>query len=177
VHHLPPFLITLMLVVVTSLTLGGDLLATFDSLTRSAASVRSRSEENASTMISGPLGLSISATSTFQITLKNEGSVSLGQFADWDAIIEVQKAPGLGIAYLTYTEDANPDTDQWTVKEIYLNAASSTAEIVGPGILDPAEEVVILANPSPSIVANTYDRATFVTPNGITTKVLFEVVP
>ena len=69
-HHLPPFLITLMLVVVTSLTLGGDLLATFDSLTRSAASVRSRSEESAGTKIAGPLGLSISATSTFQITLK-----------------------------------------------------------------------------------------------------------
>ena len=69
-HHLPPFLITLMLVVVTSLTLGGDLLATFDSLTRSAASVHSRPEENASTKIAGPLGLSISATSTFQITLK-----------------------------------------------------------------------------------------------------------
>ena len=146
-----------MLVVVTSLTLGDDLLATFDSLAHSAASVRSGSEESTNTKIAGPLGLSISATSAFQITLKNEGSVSLGQFADWDAIIHVQKAPGLGIAY--------------------LNVASSTAEIVGPGILDPDEEMVILANPSPSIVENTYDRAIFVTPNRIAIKVLFEVVP
>ena len=176
-HILPTFLISLLLILIAGLTLAGDLLATFESLTQSAISVRSRSEQRANTKIAGPLGLSVSATSTFQITLKNEGSVALGQFADWDVIMEVQKAPGLGIAYLTYTEDASPGANQWTVKKIYLNAASSTSEIVGPGVLDPGEEMVILANPSPSITANTYDRATFVTPNGIATKVVFEVVP
>ena len=103
--------------------------------------------------------------------------MALGNFSDWDVIFEVQKAPGLGISYLSYTTSSSPATGEWTAKGIYLNAASSTAEIRDPGIFNPGEEMIILANPSPSVVANTYDRAVSSTPNGVAAKTIFHVVP
>ena len=165
-----------MLILITGLTLAGDLLATFESLTQSAVSVRSRSEQSANTKIAAPLGLLVNATSTFQITLKNEGSVALGQFADWDVIFEILETSCLGIAYLTYTENASPGPNQWTVQGIYLDASSSTPEIVGPGVFNPGEEMIVLVNPDPSVAHKSYNRATFVTPNGITTKVILEAL-
>ena len=98
-------------------------------------------------------------------------------FDDWDLIFEVQEDPGLDVVYLTYSSTTPPATSTWAVQGIYLNASSSTAEIVDPGIFNPGEEMVIVANPSPSVVANTYDRVTFVTPNGIVTKVIFKINP
>ena len=46
-----------------------------------------------------------------------------------------------------------------------------------PGVFNPGEEMVVVANPSNQVKANTTDRATFVTPNGVVAKVIFEVVP
>ena len=63
------------------------------------------------------------------------------------------------------------------MKGIYLDASTLVGEIVDPGVLNPGEEMIILANPSPSVVATSYDRATFVTPNGTSVKVIFKVVP
>ena len=37
--------------------------------------------------------------------------------------------------------------------------------------------MVILANPSPTITENTHNRATFVTPNGVSAQIIFEVHP
>ena len=81
----------------------------------------SRSQAETDTRISGPIGMSVNATSTVTMTLANDGDVTLGRFADWDAIMEIQTSPGLKISYLSYTENASPGADQWTVKGIYLD--------------------------------------------------------
>ena len=171
------FLLTVSVLMVTLFTIAGDMLGTFRDITDSLDKIRTLSEDRADTSIAGPTGLSVAATSTVRVTLANDGRVALGRFSDWDVIFEIQKPPDLKISYLTYTQNASPGANQWTVGAIYLNAASSTPEIVDLGIFNPGEDMVVLANPSPSVEANTDDRVTFVTANGVTVKVMFEVVP
>ena len=151
-------------------------MASFTDVTTSWDVLQQRADSRADTRIAGPLGLTVSATSTVEITLVNEGDSALALFADWDVLFEVQESPGLAIAYLTYTTSTSPSANQWAIKGIYLNAASSTPETIDPGVFNPGEEMVIVANPSPSVQSGTHDRASFVTPNGSTAKVIFKVV-
>ena len=160
-----------------SFNVGESLLDSFQEITSGCTVLQMRSEQKADTKITGPLGFAVSASSTVQMTLVNEREVALGEFSDWDVIFEVPEAPGLGIAYLAYTTDAVPGSNQWKVKGIYLDASTLVGEIVATGVLNPGEEMVILVNPSPSVVTTSYDRATFVTPNGTSVKVIFKVVP
>ncbi len=84
--------------------------------------------------------------------------------SDWDVLFKVQKSPAL--AYLTYTTSTSPGSSQWSVKGIYLYAASSMPEVMGPGVFNPGEEMAVLANPSSLALDGTPDRITFVTPDG-----------
>ena len=172
-----PYMMTALLMIVVVFGLGTDMVRIFDDVTGSWRVLQDRSDRQVDTRISGPIGLSLSATSTLQITLTNDGDAALGRFSDWDVIFEVQKVPGLGISYLRYTTSTSPATGEWTAKGIYLNAASSTPEIIDPGVFNPGEEMVVLANPSPSVTGNTYNRAIFSTPNGVAAKTIFHVVP
>ena len=58
-----------------------------------------------------------------------------------------------------------------------LPAKELSPEVIDPGTLNPGEEMIIRANPTTSLLADTYDRATFATPRGVDAKVIFEVVP
>ena len=176
-HVAIAFFFTTDALVVVLFAIGRDMLETFGDVTDAWYLIEARTEERSDTKITGPMELSVSATSTVQITIVNDGKVALGRFADWDVIVEVQTDPGLGISYLSYATSSSPATGEWTKKGIYLNAASSTPEIVDPGVFNPGEEMVVLANPSPSVTANTYDRAIFSTPNGVTLKTIFHVLP
>ena len=153
------------------------MLASFTDVTTSWDVLQQRSDSRVDTRIAGPVSLSVSATSTVEITLVNEGEAPLAQFADWDVIFEVLTTSDLGLAYLTYTSNPAPVASQWTVQGIYLNAASSTPEVGDPGVFNPGEEMIVLVNPSPFVRGNTYERVTFVTPNGVSAKVIFEVLP
>ena len=177
-HVLVTYLITAALLLVTFVSIGDDILATFAGITEAWPVIRKRSDQRVNTKIERPTNLSVSAAPSVQITLFNTGTAAVGPFRDWDVLFEVQKSPGLAIATLTYTENASPGANQWTVQSIYLDDSASPPknEIVDIGTLNAGEKMVVLANPSPTVTANTHDRATFVTPNGVTAKVIFEVV-
>lgn len=175
-HVVIAHMLSAALVLIVLATLGERMMASFTDVTTSWDVLQQRADSRADTRIAGPLGLTVSATSTVEITLVNEGDSALALFADWDVLFEVQESPGLAIAYLTYTTSTSPSANQWAIKGIYLNAASSTPETIDPGVFNPGEEMVIVANPSPSVQSGTHDRASFVTPNGSTAKVIFKVV-
>ena len=88
----------------------------------------------------------------------------VARFSDWAVLFKVQKSPAL--AYLTYTTSTSPGSNQWSVKGIYLYATSSMPEVMDPGVFNPGEEMVVLANPSPLVLDGTHDRVTCVTPDG-----------
>ena len=165
------FVLTSAASILIIFTLIGNTLVVFGDLFGAWNGLESRSEERAASKIAGPSDLSMQALPMIELTLTNEGDIPLGPFEDWDVIFETQLSSTLGVSYLTYTSSTSPGQNQWTVLGIYLNAASSTPEIADPGILDPGEQMVVLANPSPAHGGNTYGRATFVTPNGLTTRV------
>lgn len=152
-------------------TLIGSTLVHFGDLFVAWTALETRSEQRAATKIAGPSDLSMQAVPMIKLTLTNEGNVPVGPFAVWDVIVETRISSTLGVSYLTYTTSSSPASNEWAVLGIYLNAASSTPEIADPGMLDPGEQMVVLANPSPALGGNTYGRATFVTPNGATASV------
>ena len=178
-HVIVTYVFTMGLMMLTLLTIGRDMLVTFDSVADAWRGLQTRTEAMQQARIAGPVGLSVDATSTVQITVTNEGDAALGRFKEWDLIVETQQSPGLGISYLSYTTSTSPSANQWTVEGIYLDASSDPkkSEIVGPGSLDPGEAMIVVANPSPGVKADTYDRATFVTPNGLGAEVIFHVLP
>ncbi len=170
-------MISMAIMLSVVLTVGDSLIETFGDVSTEWVGQQDRIEDQADTRVTGPFGLEITASSTVQVTLINDGKEPLAMFDDWDLIFEVQESPGIDVVYLTYSSTTPPATGAWAIEGLYLNASSSTPEIVEPGVFNPGEEMVIIANPSPSVVADTYDRITFVTDNGTVTKVIFKVNP
>ena len=153
-------------------TLGRDLLGVFTDMRDSWALLETRSTQRADTIITGPGSLSVQTVPKIRITLTNEGDIAVGRFGDWDVIFEIQQSPGLAITRLAHTTSSFPASNEWTVQGIYLDATALTGEIVDPGILNPGEEMIVLANPNPPFGGDRYGRVIFVTSNGATAKVM-----
>ncbi|MCH7800596.1 MAG: hypothetical protein IIC24_03525 [Chloroflexi bacterium] len=175
-----PAMLAIILFVVTLVTISSTVITAADEIRQAMAAQEARSLPQIDTEINtSPQPISFQATSTFELTLINKGNTSIGDFSNWDVIAEIQQATTTSITYMTYTTSTSPSANEWTLLGIYNNVASTPkfAETFSPGILDPGESMVALLNPSPSVVSNTYDRVTFVTPTGVTAKVIFEILP
>ena len=92
---------------------------------------------------------SASATSTrldghsdVDVTLANRGDLTYALFSKWDVHAHYTHMGGINeslwLPYATTLAD-----DSWTVQQIYLDAASSSTEVLEPGILNPEEEALI----------------------------------
>jgi hypothetical protein len=168
---------TSIMIFFVGMTLGRDLIHGFSDLSQSWTSFTDGIEARAETRLSGEVDLSIATGDPVDIMLVNAGTVSLGNFAEWDVIFEIQEDPGLSIDYLLYT-DIVPGADRWTVMGIYLDGVLPlTEEIVDPGVLNPGEKMIVRASPTTVRVEDTYNRAVFVTPEGISATVVFASTP
>ncbi|HAZ31414.1 MAG TPA: hypothetical protein DCY61_01735 [Dehalococcoidia bacterium] len=108
-----------------------------------------------------------------EMTLKNEGESKLKDFGRWDVIVQYRDtATTLLIKRLLYVE-GEPGNDQWTVKGIYLDAATRNPEVFESGILNPDEEMIIRMRLNPPVGVGTTNRATIATPNGVSTSATF----
>jgi glutamine cyclotransferase len=151
---------------------------------RSRASVTQqeiRTTQEVNTTINGPeKRIEVQASSTIELTVHNAGNTPIHEFDRWDLVLENRlSTSSTSISYLSYTTSTQPGSNEWTLLGIYNNASSTTRvlETFGPGVLDPGEAIVALLNPSPAVVPDTFDRATFVTPTGVTAKIIFKVLP
>lgn len=97
------------------------------------------------------------------ITLRNEGNLSLCQFAKWDVILRYGDGNTIWIPY-------GQTTPGWSISGIFFQGLP---EVLQPGILDPCEEMNILLRLSTPVSENVTNLATISTYNGITTKILF----
>ena len=172
---IPAVFMTAIIMAIFSI-LARDVTGVFDDLRASRTTQRVRAVQQIVTEFNRHANsTSVAAAPTVRLTLINVGNTALAQFADWDVIFEIQGSPGLAIARLGHTTSSSPALNEWTVQGIYLDSTALTQEVADPGVFNPGEEMIVLARPSPSVTANTYDRATFVAPNGVTAKVIFEV--
>lgn len=109
-----------------------------------------------------------SAGALVEITLRNSGSTKLADFDQWDLLMQYYTATDEYVmAWFPYTPSAVPESNRWTVKGIYLDAAAATPEVYEPGILNPTEEIVIQIKVAPEIGANTTNLATIAVANGV----------
>ena len=170
------FLFTAAITLLVLFTVGTDVVTSFAQLSGSWTGFQDRAERKVDTRISGPPGQWAGQDPTVKLVVANTGKVPLRQFDDWDVVFETQQSPGLGISYLTYTSGTPSGANEWTVDGIYRDASDLSPETLDPGVLNAGEEMVVLAKPDPPVVLDTFDRATFSTPNGVTAEVIFEII-
>lgn len=170
------FLFTSSLIIAVVMAFGEDMIDTYSTLTNRWDTLNGEWEERSNTQINAESGGTVTEGLSISMIVRNTGRVALEKFGDWDVILEVPRDPEQGIYYLSYTTDDHLCPNEWFVKGTYRDASSSTPETVGPGMLDPGEEMVIQALPRIQVEAGTYVRATVMTPNGIGAQLILEVI-
>ena len=102
---------------------------------------------------------------TIELTAKNEGQVSISDFAQWDVIIQEQ---GANADYMTYSASCPPGDNQWAVKGIFIS--DNVPEVFDLNILDPGEELVLDINPGAAMTVGQTLKITLSTSNGVTSQ-------
>jgi len=122
------------------------------------------------------LGVAVlDAGATVEFTVRNSGETKLRGFDSWDLFISYQEAAGTGLQLqrLSYTASTSPAAGEWTVAGIFTDASASSTEIHEPGIVNPAEELVVRAAVSPSIAGGTSNSIALSVTNGVTVEAAF----
>ena len=132
-----------------------------------------RVEQTARTKIAGVSATTLPGDTEVRLVIKNSGEVSLSDFKHWDMLVQyTDSLGGLSIQSLTYSTSSPPASGQWAVDGIF-QVASSTAEVLEPGILNPSEEVVLLTRVSPDVGTGTDNVATVSTSHGVAASLVF----
>ena len=172
------FLLTTIMMASILFALGDRALTAFARISETWTDVEERSLGDIQTRLRGPIGLTAKAASTtVEIILTNIGDDPLEQFSKWDVIIETWHSDCPKITYLTYSTTTPPAAGRWAIKDVYLNAASSTPEVVDPDVLNPGEQAVIEVNPDHPLVVNSYNQVMLATPNAVVTRTIFKIEP
>ena len=147
----------------------------FQDVGEAAAALHLSAEHRAQTGVDDLTPACLEAGRDLELVLKNSGTITLSEFADWDVVAHLQEPGGVRVVYLDYTESATPGANQWTNKGIYSNAEDLTAEISEPGRLNASEEMTVLLNLAPDHVAGSDARVILTTANGISAYASFEI--
>ena len=106
-----------------------------------------------------------------EITIRNNGEVSLNDFPSWDVIVKYTSNTATHAKWLAYTSSNPPEDNKWTVSGIYFGVSPETIE---PNILNPGEDMKILMQLDPAIKNKTTAWATISTPNGVASQIIFQ---
>ncbi len=158
-------IITVMLFGV--LTLGQGYLATQEAMMQSWQAVEAQAAERARTDVVVTAAHCLPAGDVVELMVRNAGSTKLADLAHWDVLLQYSAAGGPVARWYPYAGTALPPVNQWGVQGIYQDAALAVAEVYGPGILDPGEEMVVHIRVSPPMAAGSMALAVVSTPNGV----------
>lgn len=168
------FLIGISLFLYAGLTIFETSLKTQEAITESWVEMESRATFRANTAVVPTDVAVMNGGSVVEVTLKNSGSSRVTDFDHWDVMFQYyDNSDDYYISWYPFASGGNPN-NKWQVEGIYVDAASSTAEVFEPGILNPSEEIVIRLRVSPSIGSNTINMISIGTTEGITTSTLVE---
>jgi len=111
------------------------------------------------------------------LTVQNSGESKLADFDRWDVILHCYTASGqYRISRLTFAVGAPPG-EGWAVEGLYLDASEGIAEVYEPGVLNPGEEVVILAYLAAPLEEGATHMVVVGTSNGATSTRQFATTP
>ena len=165
-------IIAIAIILGGTVTLVSSAISPIDSLTNSWKQMTQQSEEIARTDIDATdatVPAPYSGTRV-EITIRNEGKVSLCNYDSWDVIVQYYSDnTSYSAEWLPYTTSLADNN--WTVSGIYFNGSSETFE---PDILNPGEDMKLLMQLDPPVMTNSTNWATISTANGVSTRVLFQ---
>ena len=108
-----------------------------------------------------------------ELTVRNEGKVSLCDYNSWDIIIQYYSDNTTrAVEWLPYT--ITLEDNKWTVPSypdgISYNGSPETYE---PNILNPGEDMKVQIQLDPPVKLNSTNWATVSAPNGVSTRTIF----
>ena len=170
-------LICVAMVLVAVLTLTDSSFYSVDVISGSWKEMEERTGDVSRTEISN-VDESTCDGANVEVTLKNDGQVTLAGFDEWDVVLEHYSGDGTdyNVNWLTYNSGVLGN-NEWNIEGIYLDASAPTSEIYEPDFFNPGEEMKISMKLNPVVASETTNRATISTPTGITAEVMFAGPP
>lgn len=157
-------IICIALIVLGGMTMSQGFLTSADTTAFSAEMISAREGEIMRTDVDTVRAAYLSWGDLLRVTVANSGQTKLANFNKWDAIVNYYDGAGVyHTEWLPYTEGELED-NQWQKARIGLNGPTEYFE---PGILNPGEELVILARLNPPPADGTTVAVAIATPNGI----------
>jgi hypothetical protein len=156
-------IICIAMIVVGGMTLSHGILTSTDTAALSVDEISVREGEIARTRLDTLRAEYLAWADLVRVTVENTGQTKLAGFDKWDLIVHYNDGGSLHTIWLPYTTGALGD-NEWQKARIGLNGP---LEYFEPGILNPGEELVMLAKLSPLPGGNTTGDLTVVSPNGI----------
>jgi hypothetical protein len=156
-------IICIAMIVVGGMTLSHGILTSTDTAALSVDEFSVREGEIARTRLDTLRAEYLTWADRLRIIVQNDGQTKLASFGKWDLIIRYNDGASWHAVWLPYTE-GELDDNEWQKAKIGLNGPSESFE---PGILNPGEDLVMLARLSPLPGDNTTGEITVVSPNGV----------
>jgi hypothetical protein len=156
-------IICIAMIVVGGMTLSQGILTSTDSAVLSMESISVREGDIMRTNLEALRAAQLAWGNDLRVTVKNSGQTKLASFGKWDFIVSYLSADSqMHSTWLPYTT-AILGANQWQKARIGLDGP---LEYFEPGILNPGEEMVIMARLDPA-PGNTNGDISLTTPNGI----------
>jgi hypothetical protein len=162
-------IICIAMIVVGGMTLSQGILTSTDTHALTVDEISVREGEIARTDLSAVRAEYLSWADRLRITVANEGQTKLAMFSKWDLIIHYNDGATYRTEWLPLTTGELND-NEWQMARIGLNGP---VEFFEPGILNPGEELVMLARVSPLPASNTTGEITVASLNGINDSISF----
>jgi hypothetical protein len=165
-------IICIAMIVVGGMTLSHGIMTSADSAAVGVEAISIREGEIMRTDIALLHAVELHWSDYLRLTVKNTGQTKLSSFNKWDVMVTYTDSLGTSYSkWLPYTIE--PLTaNRWVKARIGLEGPTDYFE---PGILNPSEELVILASLDPLPGDATNIIASVVTPNGIDSSMSFPV--
>jgi archaellum component FlaG (FlaF/FlaG flagellin family) len=112
--------------------------------------------------------------SRVELTVRNEGKVSLYDYNSWDIIVQYYSDNSTrSVAWLPYT--VSLEDNKWTVPP-YPDGISynGSPEVFEPNILNPGEDMKVQIQLDPPVCLNSTNRATISSSNGVSARTMFK---
>jgi len=163
-------IICIAMIVVGGMTLSQGILTSADTAATSVQEISVREGEMMRTDIDTARAAYLAWSDLLRVTLKNTGQTKMASYDKWDVIANYFDSTGNYTSRWLPHTDSTPVDNEWQNARIGLNGPT---EFFEPGILNPEEEMVILAHLNPPPGNATNGNITVATPNGIHSSISF----
>ncbi len=163
-------IICIAMILVGGMTLSQGILTSVDTAATSVQEISVREGEMMRTDIDAVRAAYLAWSDLLRVTLKNTGQTKMASYDKWDVIANYFDSTGNYTSRWLPHTDSTPVDNEWQNARIGLNGPT---EFFEPGILNPEEEMVILAHLNPPPGNATDGNITVATPNGIHSSISF----